>query len=124
STEWIPNLIFFSVFIVFGLSFLGLFEITLPSSIINKVDKQADKGGLLGVFFMAFTLVLVSFSCTGPLVGSILVSSAGGQFLKPILGMFAFSMAFAIPFGLFAFFPGWLSSLPKSGGWLNTVKVV
>ncbi|MBX2913840.1 MAG: thioredoxin family protein [Cyclobacteriaceae bacterium] len=124
STEWIPNLIFFSVFIVFGLSFLGLFEITLPGSIINKVDQQAEKGGLIGVFFMAFTLVLVSFSCTGPIVGSILVSSAGGEFLKPILGMFAFAAAFAIPFTLFAFFPGWLKSLPKSGGWLNTVKVV
>jgi len=124
STEWIPNLIFFLVFIVFGLSFLGLFEITLPGSVINKVDQQAEKGGLLGVFFMAFTLVLVSFSCTGPLVGSILVSSAGGEFIKPIIGMFAFALAFAIPFTLFAFFPGWLRSLPKSGGWLNTVKVV
>lgn len=124
STEWIPNLIFFLVFIVFGLSFLGLFEITLPGSIINKVDQQAEKGGLIGVFFMAFTLVLVSFSCTGPIVGSILVSSAGGEFLKPILGMFAFALSFAIPFTLFAFFPGWMKSLPKSGGWLNTVKVV
>ncbi len=124
STEWIPNLIFFLVFIVFGLSFLGLFEITLPGSVINRVDQQAEKGGMLGVFFMAFTLVLVSFSCTGPLVGSILVSSAGGEFIKPIVGMFAFALAFAIPFTLFAFFPGWLKSLPKSGGWLNTVKVV
>ncbi|MFM7851242.1 MAG: LptF/LptG family permease, partial [Flammeovirgaceae bacterium] len=95
STEWIPNLIFFVVFIVFGLSFLGLFEITLPGSVINKVDQQAEKGGFGGVFFMAFTLVLVSFSCTGPLVGSILVSSAGGEFLKPIVGMFAFAAAFA-----------------------------
>jgi thiol:disulfide interchange protein len=124
STEWLPNLIFFIVFIVFGLSFLGLFEITLPGTFINKVDQQSEKGGLIGVFFMAFTLVLVSFSCTGPLVGSILVSSAGGEFLKPIVGMFAFSLAFAIPFTLFAFFPGWLSSMPKSGGWLNAVKVV
>ncbi len=124
STEWLPNLIFFAVFIVFGLSFLGLFEITLPGRFINRVDQQAEKGGLLGIFFMAFTLVLVSFSCTGPLVGSILVSSAGGEFVKPILGMFAFSLAFAIPFTLFAFFPGWLSNLPRSGGWLNTVKVV
>jgi len=124
STEWIPNLIFFSVFIVFGLSFLGLFEITLPGNFINKVDQQSEKGGFSGVFFMAFTLVLVSFSCTGPLVGSILVSSAGGEFVKPIIGMFGFSAAFAIPFTLFAFFPGWLKSLPKSGGWLNTVKVV
>src|SRR5258707_625108 len=124
STEWLPNLIFFLVFIIFGLSFLGLFEITLPSSFVNKVDHQADKGGLMGVFFMAFTLVLVSFSLTGPLVGSILVSSAGGEFLKPIVGMFAFALAFAIPFTTFAFFPNWLKSLPKSGGWLNTVKVV
>lgn len=124
STEWIPNLIFFAVFIIFGLSFLGLFEITLPSSIVNAADKQADKGGLIGVFFMAFTIVLVSFSCTGPIVGSILVSSAGGEFVKPIVGMFGFSLAFAVPFTLFAFFPGWLSTLPKSGGWLNSVKVV
>ncbi|MEO7992580.1 MAG: cytochrome c biogenesis protein CcdA [Chryseolinea sp.] len=124
STEWLPNLIFFAVFIVFGLSFLGLFEITLPGTFINKVDQQSEKGGLIGVFFMAFTLVLVSFSCTGPLVGSILVSSAGGEFIKPVIGMFAFSLAFAIPFTLFAFFPGWLNSLPKSGGWLNAVKVV
>jgi thiol:disulfide interchange protein DsbD len=124
STEWIPNLIFFAVFVVFGLSFLGLFEITLPGRFINKVDQQAEKGGFVGIFFMAFTLVLVSFSCTGPLVGSILVSSAGGEFIKPIVGMFAFSLAFAIPFTLFAFFPGWLSNLPKSGGWLNAVKVV
>ncbi|MEJ1236989.1 cytochrome c biogenesis protein CcdA [Chryseolinea sp. T2] len=124
STEWLPNLIFFTVFVIFGLSFLGLFEITLPGTFINKVDQQAEKGGYIGIFFMAFTLVLVSFSCTGPLVGSILVSSAGGAFLKPIVGMFAFSMAFAIPFTLFAIFPGWLNSLPKSGGWLNSVKVV
>lgn len=124
STEWIPNLIFFTVFIVFGLSFLGLFDITLPGTFINKMDQQAEKGGLMGVFFMAFTLVLVSFSCTGPLVGSILVSSAGGEFLKPIVGMLGFSLAFAIPFTVFAFFPSLLNSLPKSGGWLNSVKVV
>jgi thiol:disulfide interchange protein len=124
STEWLPNLIFFLVFIVFGLSFLGLFEIVLPGTFINKMDQKAEQGGLTGVFFMAFTLVLVSFSCTGPLVGSILVSSAGGDFLKPIVGMFGFSLAFAIPFTLFAFFPNWLNTLPKSGGWLNSVKVV
>jgi thiol:disulfide interchange protein len=124
STEWIPNLLFFVVFVVFGLSFLGWFEIALPGTFINKVDQQAEKGGLTGVFFMAFTLVLVSFSCTGPIVGSLLVTSAGGEFLKPIAGMFAFSLAFAIPFTLFAFFPGWMKSLPKSGGWLNTVKVM
>ena len=124
STHWIPNVFFFLIFIVFALAFLGLFEITLPSGFVNKIDAKADKGGLTGVFFMAFTLVLVSFSCTGPIVGSILISSAGGALLKPILGMFAFSLAFAIPFTLFAIFPEWLNSLPKSGGWLNSVKVV
>jgi len=101
-----------------------MFEITLPSSWVNNADKQSDKGGYYGTFFMAFTLVLVSFSCTGPIVGTILVESAGGLVLKPILGMFAFSMAFAIPFTLFAIFPEWLNSLPRSGGWMNTVKVV
>jgi thiol:disulfide interchange protein len=124
STHWVPNVFFFLVFFIFALSFLGLFEINLPSSFVNKVDAKADKGGLGGVFFMAFTLVLVSFSCTGPIVGSILVESAGGMVIKPLLGMFAFSLAFAIPFTLFAIFPEWLNSLPKSGGWLNSVKVV
>ncbi len=124
STHWLPNLFFFAVFVLFGLSFLGLFEITLPSSLVNTVDQQSDRDGYSGVFFMAFTLVLVSFSCTGPIVGSVLVESAGGQFTKPIVGMLGFSMAFAIPFALFAAFPQWLSSLPKSGGWLNAVKVV
>ena len=124
STHWLPNVFFFATFVLFGLSFLGLFEITLPSSLVNKVDQQSDKGGYYGVFFMAFTLVLVSFSCTGPIVGSVLVESAGGQFTKPILGMLGFSLAFAIPFTLFAIFPQWLNSLPKSGGWLNSVKVV
>ncbi len=124
ATGWIPNLIFFIVFVVFALSFFGLFEITLPHGLVNKVDALGDKGGSAGIFFMALTLVLVSFSCTGPLVGSILVESAGGLVLKPILGMVAFSAAFAIPFTLFALFPGWLNSLPNSGGWLNSVKVV
>lgn len=124
STEWLPNLIFFLIFVIFALSFFGLFEINLPTSFVNKMDRKADRGGLVGVFFMAFTLVLVSFSCTGPIVGSILVTSAGGEVLKPILGMLAFSLAFAIPFTLFAIFPGWLNTLPKSGGWLNSVKVV
>lgn len=124
ATNWIPNLIFFLVFVIFALSFFGLFEINLPNSWVNKADRQADKGGLGGIFFMAFTLVLVSFSCTGPLVGSILVEAAGGLILKPILGMLAFALAFAIPFTLFAIFPEWLNSLPKSGGWLNSVKVV
>ena len=124
STHWLPNLLFFAIFFLFGLSFLGLFEIVLPSAFVNKIDEKADQGGLLGVFFMAFTLVLVSFSCTGPIVGSLLVASAGGEVVKPIVGMVAFSSAFAIPFTLFALFPQWLKSLPKSGGWLNTVKVV
>ncbi len=124
ATHWLPNLFFFGIFIFFALAFLGMFEITLPSGLVNKVDQKAEKGGLVGVFFMAFTLVLVSFSCTGPIVGSILISSAGGELIKPILGMFAFSLAFAIPFTLFAIFPEWMNRLPKSGGWLNSVKVV
>ncbi|MFC2129121.1 protein-disulfide reductase DsbD family protein, partial [Bacteroidota bacterium] len=124
STHWVPNILFFLIFIFFAASFLGMFEITLPGWMINKSDKQAEKGGFLGPFFMAFTLVLVSFSCTGPIVGSILVKSAGGEFLEPLVGMFGFSLAFAIPFTLFALFPSWLSNLPKSGGWLNTVKVI
>ncbi|WP_299987766.1 thioredoxin family protein [uncultured Pontibacter sp.] len=124
STHWLPNLIFFAVFIIFAMSFFGMFEITLPSSFLTKVDAQADKGGIIGVFFMAFTLVLVSFSCTGPIVGSILVASAGGETVRPVVGMLGFSLAFALPFTLFAVFPSWLNSLPKSGGWLNSVKVV
>jgi thiol:disulfide interchange protein DsbD len=124
STHWLPNVLFFLIFLLFAMSFFGLFEITLPSSWLTKVDSQADKGGWLGVFFMAFTLALVSFSCTGPIVGSILVASAGGETIRPIAGMFGFSLAFALPFTLFAVFPSWLSGLPKSGGWLNSVKVV
>ena len=124
STHWIPNVFFFLIFVIFAFSFFGLFEITLPSWLINKSDKKADKGGFTGAFFMAFTLVLVSFSCTGPIVGAILVKSAGGQVLEPIIGMFGFSLAFALPFTVFAFFPSLLNSLPKSGGWLNAVKVV
>ncbi len=124
ATHWAPNVFFFGIFVVFALAFLGMFELTLPSSFINKIDAKAEKGGLGGVFFMAFTLVLVSFSCTGPIVGSILISSAGGELVKPVLGMFSFGLAFAIPFTLFAIFPEWMQRLPKSGGWLNTVKVV
>jgi thiol:disulfide interchange protein DsbD len=124
STHWIPNILFFIIFIVFAASFFGMFEITLPSWIANKSDEQVDKGGIFGPFFMAFTLVVVSFSCTGPLVGAILVKSAGGQILEPIVGMFGFSLAFALPFTLFAIFPSMLNNLPKSGGWLNSVKVV
>lgn len=123
STHWLPNIIFFIIFMVFAASFLGMFEITLPSSWVNAMDAKADKGGIAGLLFMAFTLVLVSFSCTGPIVGGILVESARGEFFKPMLGMFAFSLAFALPFSLFAIFPNWLSNLPKSGGWLNSVKV-
>ncbi len=124
STHWLPNLIFFAVFVVFGLSFLGLFEITLPHQIVNTVDTQADKGGWAGIFFMALTLVVVSFSCTAPIVGSILSLAARGERITPIVGMLGFSLAFALPFTLFAIFPSWLKSLPRSGGWLNTVKVV
>ena len=124
ATGWFPNILFFIVFVFFSLSFFGLFEITLPHKLVNKVDRMGDQGGPIGIFFMALTLVLVSFSCTGPIVGTILVESAGGLVLKPVLGMLAFSTAFAIPFMLFALFPGWLGSLPKSGSWLNSVKVV
>ncbi len=124
STHWLPNILFFLIFLFFAASFLGMFEITLPSWLINKSDTQADRGGVVGSFFMAFTLVLVSFSCTGPIVGSILVASAGGEVLKPIIGMLGFSLSFALPFTLFAFFPRWLNNLPKSGGWLNSVKVI
>lgn len=124
STHWIPNSIFFVIFVVFALSFLGLFEITLPSSWVNSSDKQADKGGVFGAFFMALTLVLVSFSCTGPIVGSILIESADGSWVRPIAGMLGFSLAFALPFSIFALFPSALQKMPKSGGWLNVVKVV
>lgn len=124
STHWLPNILFFLIFVIFAASFFGMFEITLPHWIINSSDKGADKGGFLGSIFMALTLVLVSFSCTGPIVGTILVESAGGQVIKPIIGMLGFSLAFAFPFTLFAFFPTLLQGLPKSGGWLNSVKVV
>ncbi len=124
STHWLPNLLFFAIFLVFAFSFFGAYEIVMPHQLVNSMDAKAEKGGLIGVFFMAFTLVLVSFSCTGPIAGSILVQSANGQVLKPVIGMFAFSSAFAIPFTLFALFPSWLKTLPKSGGWLNSVKVV
>ncbi len=124
STHWIPNLIFFALFVVFAFSFFGMFELVLPSSWVNKADSRADKGGFGGAFFMALTTVLVSFSCTGPIVGALLVEAAGGLALKPTLGMFGFALAFAIPFTLFAIFPSWLKGLPKSGGWLNAVKVV
>ncbi|MDQ3192046.1 MAG: thioredoxin family protein [Bacteroidota bacterium] len=124
SNVWM-NLLFFLVFVIFAVSFLGAFEITLPASWINKADSASDRGGLIGIFFMAFTLSLVSFSCTGPIIGTLLVeASVGGNNLGPLVGMAGFSTALALPFGLFAAFPGWLNSLPKSGGWLNSVKVV
>ncbi len=124
STHWIPNLIFFILFVAFAFSFFGMFELVLPSKWVNKADAGADKGGLAGAFFMALTTVLVSFSCTGPIVGALLVEAAGGLALKPILGMFGFALAFAIPFTIFALFPSLLKGLPKSGGWLNSIKVV
>lgn len=124
ATHWIPNILFFLIFMIFAASFFGAFEITLPSWMVNKSDAKADRGGIVGAFFMALTLVLVSFSCTGPIVGSVIVKSAQGEIWEPIVTMLAFSTAFALPFTLFAFFPSWLNNLPKSGGWLNSVKVV
>ena len=124
ATHWIPNIIFFIIFMVFAASFFGAFEITMPSWMVNKTDAKSDKGGLVGVFFMALTLVLVSFSCTGPIVSSVLIKSTQGEIWEPIITMFAFSAAFALPFTVFAFAPSLLKDLPKSGGWLNSVKVV
>lgn len=125
STNGIFNFLFFILLLIFAISFLGAFEITLPSSWVNKMDANSDKGGLAGLFFMAGTLALVSFSCTGPIIGTLLVQAAtSGALLGPAIGMFGFSFALAIPFALFALFPSWLSALPKSGGWLNSVKVV
>ena len=123
SSAWF-NLLFFALIVVFAVSFLGAFEITLPSRFVNKMDEKSNKGGLLGLFFMAFTLALVSFSCTGPIIGYLLVEAVSkGTLMGPAMGMLGFSAALAIPFMLFAFFPSWLKELPRSGGWLNTVKV-
>tara|TARA_R110000850_G_scaffold150497_1_gene273181 strand:- start:76380 stop:78344 length:1965 start_codon:yes stop_codon:yes gene_type:complete len=124
STDVYFNLAFFLLLVVFAVSFFGAFEITLPTSWANKVDKQSGKGGFIGIFFMAMALAIVSFSCTGPIVGTLLVEAATSGGIAPIIGMLGFSLALAIPFMLFALFPGWLNSLPKSGGWLNSVKVV
>ena len=124
STHWIPNLIFFAIFMIFAASFFGAFEITLPSSLVNKSDAGAEKGGLIGIFFMAMTLVLVSFSCTGPIVGTVIIESMNGGLWMPIITMAAFATAFALPFTLLAWFPSLLKNMPKSGGWLNSVKVV
>jgi len=124
ATHWLPNIIFFIVFMIFAASFFGLFEFRMPSGLVNKADAKSDKGGLVGVLFMALTLVLVSFSCTGPIVSSVLLKSTQGEIWEPIITMLAFSIAFALPFTLLAFFPSLLKNLPKSGGWLNSVKVV
>ncbi|MDR2125551.1 MAG: thioredoxin family protein [Prevotellaceae bacterium] len=124
STHWLPNTIFFLVFIIFAASFFGAFDITLPSWMVNKSDKNADKGGIIGIFFMALTLVLVSFSCTGPIVSTIIIKAFAGEFWTPIVVMLVFSTVFAFPFILTALFPAVLNKLPKSGGWLNSVKVI
>ena len=123
STNWIANTLFFLIFVLFAFSFFGYYEITLPSSWTNKSDRMADKGGLIGIFFMAFTLALVSFSCTGPIIGSALVESATNT-MGPFVVMLGFSAALALPFGLFAAFPAWLNTLPRSGSWMNSVKVI
>lgn len=125
STHWLPNILFFVIFMAFAASFFGAFEIILPSKLVNGSDQQADRRkGLGGIFFLALTLVLVSFSCTGPIVGSVLIKSTSGEFWTPIVTMLVFSAVFALPFVLFALFPGFLKKLPKSGGWLNSVKIV
>ena len=124
ATHWLPNILFFLIFMVFAASFFGAFEIVLPSKWTNGADAKSGKGGLAGVFFLALTLVLVSFSCTGPIVGTVLIKSTQGEFWTPMVTMLAFSVAFALPFALLAFFPSILKKLPKSGGWLNSVKVV
>lgn len=124
ATHWLPNIIFFVIFMIFAASFFGAFEITLPSKWVNSSDQKSDKKGLAGIFFLALTLVLVSFSCTGPIVGTVLIKSTSGEFWAPMVTMLAFSVAFALPFTILALFPSLLKNLPKSGGWLNSVKVV
>ena len=124
STHWIPNLLFFALFLVFAASFFGAFEIVLPAKWVSSTDSKVDRGGALAAFFLGLTTVLVSFSCTGPIVGALLVEAASGDVLRPTIGMFGFGLAFALPFTLFALFPSWMNKMPKSGGWLNSVKVV
>lgn len=124
STHWIPNVIFFALFLIFAISFFGAFEIVLPSSLVNKTDSKADKGGLIGAFFMALTTVIVSFSCTGPFIGALIIEAVQHGGMRPLIGMFFFGLAFGTPFALLAIFPSALSKLPKSGGWLNSIKVV
>ncbi|MEE4286849.1 MAG: cytochrome c biogenesis protein CcdA [Mariniphaga sp.] len=124
STHWIPNLLFFLLFMVFAISFFGAFEIVLPSSLVNKTDSKAEQGGLVGAFFMALTTVIVSFSCTGPFIGALIIEAVQDGGMRPLIGMFFFGLAFALPFTLLAIFPSALNKLPKSGGWLNSIKVV
>jgi thiol:disulfide interchange protein len=124
STHWLPNLIFFVIFIVFGISLLGAFEIVLPHQFVNRIDGMSESGGWLGIFFMALTLVVVSFSCTAPFVGSLLILAAQGEVWRPLWGMLAFGLPFGLVFTLLAMFPQWLKSMPKSGGWMNEMKAV
>jgi len=124
STHWIPNLLFFLLFLVFAISFFGAFEIVLPSSLVNKTDSKAEQGGLVGAFFMALTTVIVSFSCTGPFIGALIIEAVQDGGMRPLIGMFFFGLAFALPFTFLAIFPSALNKLPKSGGWLNSIKVV
>jgi thiol:disulfide interchange protein len=124
STHWIPNLLFFILFLVFSISFFGAFEIVLPSGLVNKTDAKADKGGMIGAFFMALTTVIVSFSCTGPFIGALIIEAVQDGGMRPLIGMFFFGLAFATPFTMLAIFPSALNKLPKSGGWLNAIKVV
>jgi len=124
STHWIPNLLFFLLFLVFAISFFGAFEIVLPSSLVNKTDSKSEQGGLVGAFFMALTTVIVSFSCTGPFIGALIIEAVQDGGMRPLIGMFFFGLAFATPFTLLAIFPSALNKLPKSGGWLNAIKVV
>jgi thiol:disulfide interchange protein DsbD len=124
STHWIPNLLFFILFLVFAISFFGAFEMVLPSSLVNKTDSKADKGGFMGAFFMALTTVIVSFSCTGPFIGALIIEAVQDGGMRPLIGMFFFGLAFATPFTLLAIFPSALNKLPKSGAWLNAIKVV
>jgi thiol:disulfide interchange protein len=124
STHWIPNLLFFLLFLVFAISFFGAFEIVLPSSLVNRTDSKAEQGGMVGAFFMALTTVIVSFSCTGPFIGALIIEAVQDGGMRPLIGMFFFGLAFALPFTFLAIFPSALNKLPKSGGWLNSIKVV
>jgi thiol:disulfide interchange protein DsbD len=124
STHWIPNLLFFALFVIFAISFFGAFEIVLPNKWVTSADSKVDKGGLIAAFFMGLTTVIVSFSCTGPIIGVLLVEAASGDVIRPTIGMLGFGLAFALPFTIFALFPSVMSKIPKSGGWLNSVKVV